>query len=269
MNDYKEMDQLVFEFGKDTQHFAQNYAGTMPSAIKSQLQDLMFTGFAKEIDAITEREQLEIKYKKKFYDKLLRAKMKLSKLDRADAWFDKVFQKYFNRGILEHLLVYGVRFLYKKDLFVPKRLFAQINNDELLAQFTAAACEYLGWTNSNELVEQTTTDETEPAEEQFENDENSDRDAETAQSEPTTDVTVYEPKEVQSIEQQAQPIVTLERTVTREVMTATQGGTIPTTETDTENGTVCAEEPTTPLQSSEESSPHRFHRPGGKRAGKV
>ena len=159
MKDYKEMDKLVFEFGDDIKYFAKNHGGTMPPAIKTQLQDLMFTSFAKEIDAITEREELEIKYKKKFYNKLLHAKLKLAKRDRADAWFDKVFQKYFNRGILEHLLVYGVRFLYNKDLFVPKRLFVEINNDALLAQFTAAACEYFGWSIQTEPVDEPITDE--------------------------------------------------------------------------------------------------------------
>lgn len=159
MKDYKEMDKLVFAFGDDIKYFAQNHGGTMPPAIKTQLQDLMFTSFAKEIDAITEREELEIKYKKKFYNKLLHAKLKLAKRDRADAWFDKVFQKYFNRGILEHLLVYGIRFLYNKDLFVPKRLFTQINNDELLGQFTVCACEYLGWAIANEAADEPTTDE--------------------------------------------------------------------------------------------------------------
>ena len=47
MKDYKEMDKLVFEFGDDIKYFAQNHGGTMPPAIKTQLQDLMFTSFSK------------------------------------------------------------------------------------------------------------------------------------------------------------------------------------------------------------------------------
>lgn len=187
MKDYKEMDKLVFEFGDDIKYFAKNHGGTMPPAIKTQLQDLMFTSFAKEIDAITEREELEIKYKKKFYNKLLHAKLKLAKRDRADAWFDKVFQKYFNRGILEHLLVYGVRFLYNKDLFVPKRLFVEINNDALLAQFTASACEYFGWSIQTEPVDEHTADDVTQVEQVSAPAEKTDEQAETpSEAKPET-----------------------------------------------------------------------------------
>lgn len=195
MKDYKEMDKLVFDFGDDIKYFAQTHGGTMPPAIKTQLQDLMFTSFAKEIDAITEREELEIKYKKKFYNKLLHAKLKLAKRDKADAWFDKVFQKYFNRGILEHLLVYGVKFLYKKELFVPKRLFSQINNDELLAQFTAAACEYLGWAIASDPVEEPTVDEKQSTENEQEQEETADADEKTATSDENGTVNEPQPQE--------------------------------------------------------------------------
>lgn len=203
MKDYKEMDKLVFEFGDDIKYFAQNHGGTMPPAIKTQLQDLMFTSFAKEIDAITEREELEIKYKKKFYNKLLHAKLKLAKRDRADAWFDKVFQKYFNRGILEHLLVYGVRFLYNKDLFVPKRLFVEINNDELLAQFTAAACEYFGWSIQTEPADEPTAEETQPTENEQEQKETAVADEKTATSDENGTVSEPQPQEQTDDKEQA------------------------------------------------------------------
>lgn len=230
MKDFKEMDEVVFRFGDDLNKFAEKYSGRMPPAIKTQLQDYMYTGFAKEIEAMTEQEEVEIKCRKKFYDKLLKTKSKLANIDRADAWFNKVFEKYFNRGLLEHLIVYAARFLHKKDLFVAKRLFVQINDDELLAEFTRAACEYLGWTDQNESTEPPTIDENEDDEQQQEIDEtNADDENTTPDEEQCTDVTVYEPKEVQPAEQQAQPVVKVERTVTHEVMTATQGGTIPPT----------------------------------------
>lgn len=263
MKDYKEMDQLVFEFGEDLKKFVQNHAGLMPPVIKTQLQDLMYTKFAKEIDTITEQEEVEIKFKKRFYDKLLRSKIKLAKLDRADAWLNKLFGKYFNKGLLEHLIVHAIMYLNKQNLFVPQRLFAQLNDDELLAQFTISACERLGWTGQNDVVEQPTMDENEPAEEQSEASEIIDEGAEQLQDETeSTDVAVYEPKEVQSVEQSSQPVVKVERTVTHEVMTATQQVQ--------ENAQVVGREEvadsdiaTDTSVISEENAPHRFHRPGG------
>lgn len=264
MKDYKEMDNLIFEFGKDTNHFASTYAGKMPPAIKSQLQDLMFTGFAKEIEAIQQREELEIKYKKKFYDKLLRTKRKLVNKDRADAWFDKIFQKYFNKGILEHLIVYAIRFLYRNELFVPKRLFSQINNDELLAQFTLSAIEYLGWNAQNDGTEPPITDETKTIDEEQDEDETSADDEEAPKDEECTDVTVYEPKEVQPVEPQQQPVVKVERTVTHEVLTTT--GTPPNeppvTSDSVDEGTD-ENSDTPPAISAQKEQPH-FYRPGGK-----
>ena len=212
MNDYKEFVSMIFEFGKDTDYFANEYAGTMPSHIKPELQDLMFEKFGKEIDEITQQKAIEVKFKKKFYTKLLRAKKKLVSMDKADAWFDIVFQKYFNRGILEHLIVYAIKFLYKNDLFVPKRLLNQVGNDELLAEFTASACDYLGWTIQNEPVEESTVVEEEFIDEQSETEE-------TPEEVNETDVVSYESKEVQPVEQPSQPVVKVERTVTHEVAT--------------------------------------------------
>lgn len=263
MKDFKEMDRLIFEFGKDMKYFADNYAGTMPGGIKTQIQDYMYVGFSKEIDAITEREALEIKYQKKFYDKLLKAKRKLANLERADAWFDKVFQKYFNYGVLEHLIVYAIMFLNKKFLFVAKRLFEQIGNDDLLAEFTAAACEYLGWTSQNAPAEEPTPDETESEDKQQQPEEMPLEDEATPQAETPTDVAVYESKPVQPIEQQPQPVVMLQRTVTHEVVTATPGGTTPATGAD-DITTISDDDGPTVSPKSDEKVPPSFYRPGGK-----
>lgn len=262
MKDYKEMDKLVFDFGDDMNYFAQEYGNKMPPVIKTQLHELMYTGFAKEVDAISEREQIEIKYKKRFYDKLLKAKRKLASKDRADAWFDKVFQKYFNHGVLEHLITYAIHFLYKKDLFVPKRFFAQIGDDELLAEFTATACDYLGWTGQNEPAEQPTSDETEQIDEQPIDGEKSDNDEETNQEKEAAAVTVYEPKEVQPTDP-PHPVVTVERTVTHEVVTATPGALAPTTQTTNDAAADVVEEQMAPAKSTP-----NFFRPGGKSGNK-
>ncbi|MCM1289629.1 MAG: hypothetical protein NC132_03140 [Corallococcus sp.] len=269
MKNYKEMDQLVFEFGDDLKYFAQNHAGAMPPVIKTRLQDLMYTKFSKELDAMEQQEQLEVKFKKRFYDKLLKAKLRLANKDRADAWFDKVFSKYFNKGLLEHLIVYAVKFLRKKDLFVPQRLFTQLNDDELLVRFTLAACERLGWTGQNDAAEQPTTDETEQTEEQAEPEKTSDGDAEQATNEAeSTEVTVYEPKPVQPIDQ---PVVKVERTVTHEVMTATSQSTVQNqtaaTGTDEEPEAVTAEAQATSVKSEEKTLPP-FYRKGGKSGNK-
>lgn len=269
MLDFKEMDELIFKFGEDTNHFADNYGSRMPPAIKTQLQELMYTGFAKEVEAIQQREELEIKYKKKFYDKLLRTKRKLVNKDRADAWFDKVFQKYFNRGLLEHLIVYAISFLFKKDLFVPKRLFKQIDNDELLGQFTYAAMEYLGWLSQTDGAEPPTKDEAEQLDEQATEEKTTDSDEETEQEAEITDVTVYEPKEIQPTEPQQQPVVKVERTITHEVMTATQGTPQPeppVTDNTADDG-IDDDSDETPVTSSQKDLPP-FFRAGGKNAKK-
>ncbi len=261
MNSFKKMDELVFEFGKDIKYYANNFAGETPGEIKTQLYEYMFARFCKEIEAISEVEAVDIKYKKKFYNKLFKAKRKLTNLDRADAWFDKIFQKYFNRGILEHLIVYAINFLHKKDLLVAKRLFKQINNDELLAEIATSACDYLGWTSQNEPI----VDETETIDEQQqETDENAFSDEETAQNdEQCTDVVVYEAKELQPIEQQAQPLVKVERTVTHEVMTAIQGTIAPVTQGNEEVAANDDEgQGTTP--NGTRKVPPSFFRPGGK-----
>lgn len=253
MKDYKEMDKLVFDFGDDIKYFAQNHGGTMPPMIKTQLQDLMYTYFGKEIDAIVEREELEIKFKKKFYDKLLKAKLRLAKLDRADAWFDRVFQKYFSRGILEHLIIHAIRFLRDKDLFSPKRLFTELNDNELLAQFITAACEYLGWAERSEPVSEETEEEETPTEE----------DETPADEEQNAEVTVYEPQPVAPFEEQPKAVVKVERTVTHEVVTATQQADNSVSEADNDDEADVEEESDTSLKSDEKVR-HNYFRPGGK-----
>lgn len=267
MNSFKKMDELVFEFGKDIKYYANNFAGETPGEIKTQLYEYMFARFCKEIEAISEVEAVDIKYKKKFYNKLFKAKRKLTNLDRADAWFDKIFQKYFNRGILEHLIVYAINFLHRKHLFVSKRLFAQIDNDDLLAEFTVAACDYLGWTSQRESVEEPTSDEMEVVDEEEETEDLSINDEDEADDEQCTDVTVYEPKLVQPIEQPQQPVAKVERTVTHEVMTVTPGGTVPVEEDDDEEDIDVDGDEAASLK-SEEKVTHRFHRPGGKSGNK-
>jgi len=246
MKDYKEFNQLIFDFSKDTKYFANNYADDQPEHILPELQDYMFARFSKELDAMVADEELTIKQRKRFYAKLFKAKRKLTDVDKADVWFDKIFEKYFYRGILEHLIVHAIQFLQKKDLFVPKRLFSQIEDVTLLYEFTADACNYLGIA-VNEPVEQSTTDENEPAEEQTETNESAGDDAEPAQDDADNEVANkneesdegnYDTTEDESIDDEEQ------------------------SESAAEEASAI-EEQIVPIQSEEKQPSHRFHRPGG------
>lgn len=223
MNDFKQFNHLLFEFGDDHNTFTDRYAGKMTPVIKEQMRDLMFTHFVKEIEAQEQYDLIDVKYRNKFYDKLFKTKKKLISKDRADAWFDKVFQRYFIHGVLEHLIVHAIMFLYKRNLFVPQRLFAQIDNNDLLARFTASACEYLGWTGQSESVEPLVTDESEEQEEAPSVNEQPVEGDSEAPNEAA--VVVYESKEVEPVvdaeTNNETSSVIAERTVTetREVVT--------------------------------------------------
>lgn len=260
LNKYKSIEEIVDYFQARYNEMADQADG-VPTAITSEMIDLVHLEMCKQVNEVTAQEKFIIKCKNKMYKKLLNAKRNIATAEKADAWFDKVFQKYFNRGILEHLIVYAINFLHKKDLLVAKRLFKQINNDELLAEIATSACDYLGWTSQNEPI----VDETETIDEQQqETDENAFSDEETAQNdEQCTDVVVYEAKELQPIEQQAQPLVKVERTVTHEVMTATQGTIAPVTQGNEEVAANDDEgQGTTP--NGTKKVPPSFFRPGGK-----
>lgn len=274
MKKYQCIDEIVDHYQVRYNEMADQADG-VSTPITNEMIDLVHTEMHKEVAAVTAHEKFVIKCKNKMYKTLLNAKRKIATAEKADAWFDKVFQKYFNRGILEHLIVRGIMFLHNKDLFIAKRLFKQIDNDELLAEFTAAACDYLGWTSQNEPVAEPTADETEAIDEQQETDETQSEDEEAAQDdEQCTDVVVYEPQVLQPSEQQAkpneqqaQPVVKVERTVTHEVMTATPGTTTPVTQVNVEVAANDDEGQGTPLNSTTKNVPP-FYRPGGK-SGKV
>ncbi len=262
MNKYKSIEQIV-DYYQQRYNVMADQADGVPVPITNEMIDLEHLEMCKEVDEVVKQEKFVIKCKNKLYKKMLSAKRKIATLEKADAWFDKVFRKYFNKGILEHLIVYAIRFLYRNELFVPKRLFSQINNDELLAQFTLSAIEHLGWNAQNEAAEPPTTDEKEIEDKEQDEDETPADDEETPKDEECTDVTVYEPKEVQPTEPQAQPVVKMERTITHEVLTTT--GTPPSeplVTDDADDGTdENGEAP--PPTSTQKEVPH-FYRAGGK-----
>ncbi len=255
MNKYRTIEEIVDCFQARYNNMADQADG-VPTAVTNEMIDLVHMEMSKEVDEVVAQEKATIKSKNKMYKKLLSAKRQIATVEKADAWFDKVFKKYFNKGILEHLIVYAIKFLHRNELFVPKRLFMQIDNDELLGQFTYSAMEYLGWLSQTDGVEPPTNDEAEQIDEQATEEETTDSDEETEQEAETTDVTVYEPKEIQPTEPQQQPVVKVERTITHEVMTATQG-TPPTEPPVTDNTVddgIDEDSDETPVTSSKKTS---------------
>lgn len=191
MKNFKEFNKLVFDFNDDINYFADEYADSDPETIRTGLYDMMYSKFCKEIEDMEAAEEVKIKYKKKFYAKLFKIKSRLIAKDKTDTWLDRIFQRYFNFGLLEHLIVHAIKFLQKQDLFVPKRLFKQVDDMALLAQFTADAAEYLDFQlidkhelDENEAVDEPITDETEETAEQPEEEQTPSEGEETAQEIP-------------------------------------------------------------------------------------
>ncbi len=268
----KKLEQIYGEYCQEFNRFADNFANGLTNSIRDFSIDVIYKEYKKELKQQTLDDKLKIKAKNKMFKALQKAESKLVGIERADLWFENIFQEYYTKGLLEPLVVNAVLFLQKQELLVPKRLFAKLSNDELLADFTLAACNYLGWTQ-NDAAEQPTTDENETTNEQTEETETADSTEEQPQNEAESkDVTVYEPQVVQPVEQPTQPVLTVERTVTHEVMTATpqQGQAQPALQSQAQvadAGADNAEEQAPPSQ-SERKAPPSFYRPGGKSGNK-
>lgn len=98
------LERIYAEYSQKFKDFATDFANSLTPKTREEFRVLLEGQYDKELKEAQQYELYLIKAKNRLYSKLLHSQSKLSKKEKATQWYERLFERFQHKGLLEDLL---------------------------------------------------------------------------------------------------------------------------------------------------------------------